>query len=267
MLRPTIARRARGCETPPEYGPEFGVSQEKSEAVVIRGVDFSESSRIVTFLAPRRGRLACIAKGFRRKGNPLAPVLGTLNRVELVYYWKDGRQVQNLAEATLLDGFSGIRSRLESSVFASFPLEVVFKAAHENEPSQDLYRTLVRGMHALDAWEGGARAHAAWQVLQLLAALGFEPVLDQCVHCGNALPAMPGFSLAGGMTCGACPSDRRLDGVTAEALRQCVASKTHCPVEDEGAALFQLVRLYAAHQLETDFRSVRVLEEMFGGPA
>ena len=78
------------------------MAQEKAEALVLRGVDFSETSRIITFLSPERGLLTCIAKGVRRKGSPLASVLDTFNHVELVYYWKEGRGVHTLGEASLL---------------------------------------------------------------------------------------------------------------------------------------------------------------------
>ena len=112
------------------------MSQEKTEGVVLRGVDFSESSRIVTFLTPDRGRLTCMAKGARRRNSRLGPVLDTLNRVELVYFWKEGRDVQPLAEATLLDGFPGVKGDIERSLHTAVPLEVAYKVAQANEPSQ-----------------------------------------------------------------------------------------------------------------------------------
>ena len=79
-------------------------SKSKHIIPVLRGVDFSETSRIVTFLTPGRGRLACLAKGARRRRSPFQAMLDTLNRDEIVYYWKDGREVQQLGEAALLDG-------------------------------------------------------------------------------------------------------------------------------------------------------------------
>ena len=64
------------------------MSQERTEAIVLRGVDFSESSRIVTLLSPDRGRLVCMAKGVKRPKSQLAGLLDTFNRLEVVYYWK-----------------------------------------------------------------------------------------------------------------------------------------------------------------------------------
>ena len=73
----TVSRSGRN---PLRAKAERIVSQEKTEAIVLRGVDFSESSRIVTFLSPERGRLTCIAKGARRKNSGVSAVLDTFNR-------------------------------------------------------------------------------------------------------------------------------------------------------------------------------------------
>lgn len=240
------------------------MSQEKTEGVVLRGVDFSETSRIVTFLTPDRGRMACLAKGARRKNSRLGPMLDTFNRVELVYYWKDGRNVQNLAEATLIDGYQPLKENLERGAYAGFPLELAYRVAHENEPSHALYQVLVHGFEQLCAWTGDVRAHVCWQVIGLVGAAGFAPVLDRCVRCGGPVSASPGFGFEAGVTCSRCPADRRLSDIAWTALRALNNAALECPQVDVPAEAFQVLRLYASRHLETDFKSTRVIEEMFG---
>ena len=239
------------------------MSQERTEAVVLRGVDFSETSRIVTFLTPDRGRLACLAKGVRRKGSALAPVLDTFNRVELVYYWKDGRSVQNLGEAALLDEFGRIKADLEKTTFAALPLEIAGKVAHENEPSHALYSALVHGLEGLAGWSGDARAHACWQVMQLLSVAGFEPALDACGSCGGPVSDTPGFSYESGAVCDACVSDRRLSAGEYEALRAMTCNREACPEMEHAVKVYNVLWRYAARQIESDLRSVRVIDQMF----
>ena len=238
------------------------MSQERTEAVVLRGVDFGETSRIVTFLCPERGRLACMAKGVRRKNSALAPALDTLNHVELLYYWRDGREVQTLAEASLLDGFTGIKADLAKAAFAAFPMELAAKVAQTNEPSRELFATLVRGLRGLNAWTGAAAVHAAWQAMALLAAAGFDTSLDACAVCGAPIKAAHGFSLSGGATCAACPAERRLSAAQYEALRTLSGARSACPDIGAVPGLCGLLSAYAAHQLETEFRSIRVIAEM-----
>ncbi len=243
------------------------MGQEKTEALVLRGVDFSESSRIVTFLTPERGRMACLAKGARRAKSGLGAVLDTFNRVELIYYWKDGRHVQTLAEASLLEAYSGIKRDFERTAYAAFPLELALRVAHENEPSQPLYDVMVRGLDGLRAWPGAARAHVCWHVLRLLSAAGFEPALTHCVVCGATVADEAGFVYEGGVTCGRERCDLRLPPETLALLRAFSAAEGACPEVACGAhalaAAFMVLRRYAARQLETDFRSLRVLDELF----
>jgi DNA repair protein RecO (recombination protein O) len=241
------------------------VAQERAEAIVLRGVDFSETSRIVTFLSPDRGLLACMAKGARRRNSPLGSVLDTLNRVELVYYWKDGRSVQPLGEAALIEGYGALKGSLEKATYAAFPVEIVCKVAHENEPSRGLFGSFVRGLDGLAVWPGNVRTHACWQALQLLAAAGFAPALDACAECARPVAEAAGFSYAGGVTCASCRSDRRIGREEHASLRALMLADDACPAVECPREVFGLLRHFAARQLETDFRSVRVIEEMLGG--
>jgi len=233
------------------------VPQERTEVVVLRGVDFSETSRIVTFLSPDRGRLACMAAGARRPRSPLSAVLDTFNRLEIVYYWKESRSVQKLGEAALLDAYPGIKRELSKTLYAAFPLEVAYKAAQENEPSTRLYGVVVRGLEGMATWPGDAKAHAAWQVLQILSAAGFEPAIDP-----GGTPA--GFAYESGVTGSIGRADRTLTPGVLDALRALTRARDACPAVPHAGPVFDLLRGYVSHQLETDFRSLRVIDQVFG---
>jgi len=238
---------------------ESSVSQERSEVVVIRAVDFSETSRIVTFLSPERGKLACMAAGARRPKSQLAGMLDTFNRLEVVYYWKDGRSVQKLGEASLLDGFGALKADLEKSAYAAFPLEFVYKTAQENEPSHALYEALLTGLDGMRAWQGPARVHAAWQVVQLLRVAGFEPDLKG----GEEGKRSAGFSFDAGVVSRGERVDRSLRIEDLDRLRHLAGARDRCPVVDDSPEVFQAVCGYVTRQLESEFRSLRVIAQMF----
>ena len=246
------------------------MSQEKTEAIVLRGIDFSETSRIITFLSPDRGRLTCMAKGVRRRNSSLAPMLDTFNRLEIVYYWKDARSIQQLAEATILDTFSPIKRDLERATRAAVSLEMAGKAAHENEPSFALYATLVHGLESLSQWTGNLRLHACWQAVHILAAAGHAPNLTTCIECGADIPdpinwsRPPGFSYHGGIACANCRADVRLTSELYATLHALLEHPDACPDMDMQGGLDKITYTFAMHQLETDLRSVRVMNEMFG---
>lgn len=245
---------------------DWQVSLERTEAVVLRGVDFSQTSRIVTFLCPERGRLSCMAKGVRRPKSELSGVLDTFSRVEVVYSWKVSRSVQQLVECSLVNGYTALKNNLEKSTYMAFPLELAYKTAHPNEPSENLYDALVAGFEGIESWAGEARDYCSWTVLRLLSAAGFEPAVRACCLCGEAVPAAPGFSFEGGVTCSSCRSDRSLSAEGYRALRESVESALVCPEAKQPEELFDLVAGYASGQLDCSFRSLGVINQIVGRP-
>ncbi|MBI4557460.1 MAG: DNA repair protein RecO [Candidatus Hydrogenedentes bacterium] len=238
--------------------------QERTEAIVLRGVDFSETSRVVTFLSPHRGRMACLAAGAKRAKAGMAASLDTFNRVELVYYWKDSRTMQKLGEVALIDGYPGIKNDLAKAVYGALPLELAYKIAHENEPSPPLYATMVTGLESFAKWSAGPDVHATWQGLQLLSAAGFAPALDHCARCGRKVDTPTGFAFDGGATCSNCPTDRRLTPTGFAALLALSGSREFCPPLEQTGDIFELFCGFAARQLDSDLRSVRVIRQIYG---
>ncbi len=237
------------------------MSVEHSEAVVLRGVDYSQTSRIVTFLTPRRGRLACIAKGARRPNSGQAAVLDTFNRVEIGFVWKDSRKVQTLTESNVVDGFASIKSDLDRSANASVALEIALRVAHDNEPSEGLYAALVEGLAAIGAAAPPVDLAACRVVLRLLAAAGFAPTVDVCCHTGRPIAGRAGFSFEGGVTVPSARSDRQLSAEQVRALQQ-VAGAGALPAAADGIELMKLLCAYTERQLDVALRSARVLDQL-----
>jgi len=234
------------------------VAQERSEAIVLRTVDFSETSRIVTFLTPQRGRLACMAQGARRPKSKFAALLDTFNRVEIVYLWKGERGVQTLTDASLLDGFGRIKRDLDKCLYAAFPLELAYKSAHEDAPAEELFACLTEGLRGLDSWTGDAGMHACWTAMRMLRIVGYEPELSRCVLTGEPLPDAPGFVYRGGATRRTSGVDVRLTAASFAMLRA-LADEAQCPAGALDRSIFDMIAAYAAHHLESDFRSARVI--------
>ena len=235
---------------------------ERSEAILLRGVDYSDTSRILTALTPARGRITVLAKGIRRKNHALTALLDVPARVELVYAWKDSRSVQTLTDAAPCDGYRALKSDLEKGAHAAVLLEVAIKTAGENEPAPRYYQTLATGLATLAADAAPAVPVAAWVLYALLRSGGFAPELEVCVRTGEVL-AQPGhFVWEGGVVGPGERADVRLDAELLAGLRALRAPTP--PAELAGATrVFHLLTRYAATQLETELRSVRVLHDLF----
>lgn len=236
---------------------------EHTEAVVVRGVDYSQTSRIVTFVTPRRGRVACLVKGARRPGSAAAAALDTFNRVEIGLTWKDSRSVQTLTDCAVLDAYPAVKTDLEKSSCGAVALEVALKTAHENEPSEPLFAALVEGLEGLAAWKGPAELYACRMLLRLLAAAGFAPVLDRCCVTHAPLHGACGFSLDGGLMAADARREPDCDLTAGEvALLQALAGTGLCPSQGNGAKLLNVLCAYTERQMDITLRSARVLDQL-----
>ncbi len=238
------------------------MSTERSEAILLRGVDYRDTSRILTALTPERGRIAVLAKGIRRRNHALTAVLDVPGRVELVYAWKDGRSVQTLTDAARLDGYRALKRDLEKGAHAAVLLEVALKTTGENEPAPDPYQTLAAGLATLADDAAPAVPVAAWVLHALLCAAGFAPELVVCVRTGEVLERAAGFAWEGGVVGPGEHADVRLDAELLAGLRALRAPRPPAELAG-GGRVFNLLARYAAAQLDSELRSVRVLHDLF----
>jgi DNA repair protein RecO (recombination protein O) len=158
----------------------------RTEALVLRTVDFGESDLVVHLLTPDAGRIGAIAKGARRSVKRFAGSLDVLNRVRIELAVR--RRPGTLALAELLD-----RMAPEGS------------AAHE---AAALYGFVLRTLALLEEAEPDARLRVLLE-LRALDALGLRPELAHCVRCGGQPAAF--HVPEGGPVCRAC--GMRIDGL------------------------------------------------------
>lgn len=221
------------------------MAYKQTEAVVLRKVDFSETSLIVTVLTPDFGRMALLAKGARRKGSPVGPALDTFNRVDMTFTWKENRQVQNLVETSVITAYGTIKSDIRHSAAAAFVLDVALHASWENHPAPELYDALVKGLDAFTDCNAEPRVAAVEGVYALLEAAGIAPA-----HTDEE-------SLA---------RLRGAGGTRREQIRRALAclEAGGAPLEPDAAEqTLDYLHDYAAYHLETPLKSYGFLKQIF----
>lgn len=155
------------------------------EALVVGGVDYAESDRVVHLLTDH-GRLSLFAHGAKKSrkrfGGALEPF--TTIRVQLEDRKKGGLQVMTSAE--VIAPRLGIRSDLLRIALASYVAELGAALAPEGDAALDLYRVVIGALDHLD--RGPMPLFALRQAfeLSLMSAIGYSPSIDRCVECGGA---------------------------------------------------------------------------------
>ena len=151
----------------------------RTDAVVLRAFDYGETSRIATVLTRRHGVLGLLAKGARRPTSRYGSALQAGAHLEVVYYFREGRGLQTLTEASHIARFPGIAADLDRLTLAHRLLEIVRSLLPEGDSQPLVLALLIHTLGWLDAGGGGAQPGNAvpWFQLRLSSCLGFAPDL------------------------------------------------------------------------------------------
>lgn len=112
----------------------------QDRAIILKAIDYQESSKILTVLSQKHGKIAIIAKGAKRPKNKFAGILETGNVLDVVYYYKASRNIQTLSEANIHFTSLKFRQQMERAAILYATLELVAQLVHENEVNENLFK-------------------------------------------------------------------------------------------------------------------------------
>ncbi len=224
---------------------------EKTEAIVINSRDWKETSKIVTFYTSSNGKLAAIAKGARRKNNPFRNCLQLFAYLNLVYYEKEGRELQVVSQCAELESFQDLREDLAKTAYASYFIQLVDEMVRGGEGNEELFMLLLAALYWLKE-EGSSEMLARFFELHLLRVLGYNPMLRSCVVCQKAVKSPAGglklSPSSGGIVCERCLNGigdcRTLSGGVYSAL-----------LHLQSVDIVKLKRLRLSHVLSEELKS------------
>lgn len=175
----------------------------KTEAIVLKGVDFGEADRILTLFTPRSGKIRVIAKGVRRPQSKMGGHLQTLNHTLLVL--ARGRNLDIITQCQTIQSFLPLRQDLWRMSCGVYMAELVDRFIPELIESYSIYSLLLDSLDWLCKAKSGELVMRYFE-FQLLGELGYRPELRKCLGCDSPLePVVNFFSpSAGGMLCPDC---------------------------------------------------------------
>ena len=187
------------------------MSLEKADAIVIRQVDFSESSRIVTFFSREFGKFAALAKGAKRLKGPFDAALDLLSACRVVFIRKSSGTLNLLTEARLISRFhpqnSGAKDALSSLYGGYYVAELLSGLTEEFDPAPEVYDLAISTLSALSSPEHLSPHVIIHFEISLLQLIGLLPNLFECSVCGGSVEIGKQFAhwvSQGGVLCGAC---------------------------------------------------------------
>ena len=194
-----------------------------ADALILRTVDFSETSRIVTLYTRQFGKIEALAKGGRRLKSPFESSLDILARNAVTFIQKRGDVLDLLTESKLIRRFRVGSSNLSGTLGGYYVAELLHSFTAVNDPMPRLYDMTVKALSQLEEGTFVMRTLIRFEG-RFLQLLGHSPSLENCVECGAAIPRESHSRIVfgtidGGVLCPDClPGHRQTTMVTAETL-------------------------------------------------
>ena len=218
---------------------------EKATALVLRVIDFSETSAVVTLFTREFGKISGMAKGARRPKGPFEHALDLLARCRIVFLRKSSGALDLLTEAKLERRFRPRSHDLASLYAGYYVAELLIELTHDYDPHPELFDAALETLAELSAEEpsgdapnglphtASSRAVSAVVLrfeLVALRLLGHLPSFKNCAECGAEVSRAGRVSfglLAGGVLCEKCRVGKRhlvsVSGPVVEALTRFAA--------------------------------------------
>ena len=187
------------------------MASEKATAIVLRYIDFSESSAIVTLLTREFGKVGALAKGAKRPKGPFESALDLLSVCRIVFLRKSSDALDLLTEAKLERRFRPAGNDLISLYAGYYVAELLAALTDDYDPHPELFDAAEQTLKRLAS---GAPV-APWVLrfeLTTLRLLGHLPSLDLCVECGQSVTGGKRIAFGlydGGVLCTGCRVGKR----------------------------------------------------------
>jgi DNA repair protein RecO (recombination protein O) len=182
------------------------MSAEKSEGLILRVTDFSETSRIVVIFTRTFGKISALAKGGRRLKGPFESALDLLSACRIVFLRKSTSGLDLLTEAQLVERFRPQERDLGCLYAGYYVAELLLSLTEDYDPHPVLYDAAREALASFMTQETMRRGLLRFELV-LLREIGQLPDFEVCAGCGALLTESQslGFWVSqGGLLCADC---------------------------------------------------------------
>jgi len=188
------------------------------EGWVLKGIDYSETSRIVTLWTKEKGKIRALAKGARRLKSPFENSLDLLNLCRFQIIHKGGNALDLVTESRVRESYGGLRHHLPNLYAAYHVAELLSEGTEDLDPHPELFEGVHDTLNWLSTEAPETRTPSrmspitSWVLIQFeffyLSQMGYFPDFNHCQNCGQIpSPENPAWIFhadSGVLTCDGC---------------------------------------------------------------
>ncbi len=247
----------------------------REQGILLRAFKYSETSLVLHLFLRERGMVSIMAKGVRRRGSHLAAVLQKFAEIEVLFYYRDTRDLQQLKDASQLRQYTGIINDYDKFVTGSVMMELLDRVHPAGGNDGELYQHVLEVLELLD---NSTRHH--WNYLFYIflyhfhrLGIVFHP--QHCLECGCDTPESGVDTVAvdlarGGVFCADCAQRGEVITVPGNVIRATEYLLGVAPADinrrgitaDTARELYRLLDLYLRRHVDY-YRGLKSAELLF----
>lgn len=155
----------------------------KTQGIILRSVNYGETSLILDIYTENRGRVSCIIGSVRSaKAKTKQSVLSIGALVDMVIYYKPKQQLCRIKEVKPAFVYQSIPFQVIKGTVALFMTELISKTVKEEEENSILFDFIINSFIALDESPKATLFPVVFSIL-LLPYLGFQPGNEWSENC------------------------------------------------------------------------------------
>lgn len=232
--------------------------EEKARGIVLGGVNFGESDKILKIFTLEKGVVSAKIKGVKKAGAKLKFASEPFCLVEFIFSVSSGRRT--IIGASLIDSFYPVREDIEKYFSASVVLEFNKLFLPENILSEEMFLLSINTLKELAYGEKPLKSAVAQFLIFALKISGYALNFASCLDCGCEIKGRIFFNfMSGGFCCEKCfqNNGREINYSTFKALRK-IEKGENLTSYDSLPAL-KLLAFYIANRLEENIKSLNEL--------
>ncbi|MCH8171008.1 MAG: DNA repair protein RecO [Bacteroidetes bacterium] len=181
----------------------------KTKAVVLKKINYGDSSIIASLYSENLGRISAILKGARKSKTKQGFIIDPINLVEIVLYNKMNREVQLISSSDLLSNYSNIKEDIEKLKYAYATIELIQNLTVEGEKDLRLFKGLVKIFELFNTSNEFPGVIFCRFFFFFIKELGYQFSLKKCTVCGKEDISNEDyiFNFETGLLCPNCKKD------------------------------------------------------------
>ena len=155
------------------------MSLTKTEAFVLKGFRYGDTSKIVTLFTKDFGKFSAIIKGARSFKSRFGGIFENMNYITIFLNKKENRDLQIISKAEFINAFSKIKSELEKINTAYRILELVNKSTLDYYVNEKIFHLLRHSFEALEVSKRNFSYIILYFQMNLTKLLGIGTLSDE----------------------------------------------------------------------------------------